>query len=164
MSAIDLLAKNLVTGLETLKMHLADFSDADMLVRPVPNANHAAWQVGHVLAFEVMCCKMYAPAAAPQGLPPDMEKTYGKEGSTSDDPKRFLKKDELLKHLAQVNAGLAGWVRSLSPEDLTKPGPEQFKGWVNTIGELILAIPVHETMHLGQIQVIRRKLGKKVLF
>src|SRR5689334_6145696 len=164
MSAIDLLAKNLVTGLEMLKMHLADFSDADMLVRPVPNANHAAWQVGHVLAFEVMCCKMYAPAAAPQGLPADMDKTYGKEGSTSDDPKRFLKKDELLKYLGQVNTGLAGWVRGMSPEDLAKSGPEQFKGWVNTIGELVLAIPVHETMHLGQIQVIRRKLGKKVLF
>jgi DinB superfamily len=120
--------------------------------------------VGHVLAFEVMCCKMYAPTAAPQGLPADMDKTYGKEGSTSDDPKRFLKKDELLKYLGQVNAGLAGWVRGMSPEDLAKPGPEQFKGWVNTIGELVLAIPVHETMHLGQIQVIRRKLGKKVLF
>jgi hypothetical protein len=31
-----------------LPMYVRDFSGADLLVRPVPGANHAAWQIGNV--------------------------------------------------------------------------------------------------------------------
>ena len=33
---------------QLLAGHLADFSEADMLVRPAESANHAAWQVGRL--------------------------------------------------------------------------------------------------------------------
>jgi hypothetical protein len=36
-----------------LPMYVRDFSDADLLVRPVPGANHAAWQIGNVIAGDV---------------------------------------------------------------------------------------------------------------
>ena len=32
-----------------LEWYVSDFSDADLLVRPVPGANHAAWQIGNVI-------------------------------------------------------------------------------------------------------------------
>jgi len=32
--------------------YLGDLSDADLLVRPVPNANHIAWQLGHLISSE----------------------------------------------------------------------------------------------------------------
>ena len=32
--------------------YLKDFSDADLLVRPVPAANHSAWQLGHLITSE----------------------------------------------------------------------------------------------------------------
>ena len=35
-----------------LQFTLGDFSDADMLARPAPSANHAAWQLGHLIAAE----------------------------------------------------------------------------------------------------------------
>src|SRR5437899_1498327 len=98
---IELLAKSLAGNLEMLKTHLADFSDDDMMVRPVPGANHAAWQVGHLLAFEAMLCGLYAQHAAPN-LPGDPQKTYGAEGSKSDDAALFLKKDDALKLLEQT--------------------------------------------------------------
>jgi hypothetical protein len=163
MNVSDLLANDMVQGQDLLKQHLADFSDADMLVRPVPAANHAAWQLGHLLAFEAMVCGMYVPQAAPK-LPENFSKIHGTDGAKIDDPRQFMKKDEMLKNLDQAHTALVNWVRQMSLEDLAKPGPEQFKGWVNTLGELALGIVGHATMHLGQIQVIRRKLGKKVLF
>ena len=61
--AISMLAKNLAGNFEMLKNHLSDFTDADMMVRPVPHANHAAWQVGHLLFFENMVAGIYAPSA-----------------------------------------------------------------------------------------------------
>jgi hypothetical protein len=163
MNVTELLAGNLAQGHETLKQHLADFSDADMFVRPTAGANHAAWQVGHLLSFETMLCGMYAPQAAPK-LPENFNKMHGSEGAKVDDPAQFLKKDEMLKLLDQSHGALVAWAKGMKPEDLDKPGPEKLKGWVNTVGELVLAIPMHATMHIGQIQVIRRRLGKKVLF
>ena len=50
MTTSQLLAAHLKHDLGTLKWHLADFADADYFVRPCPGANHAMWQVGHVLA------------------------------------------------------------------------------------------------------------------
>ena len=46
MTQTELLADMLNRNLEMLKATLGDFSDADMLVRPTPGANHAAWQLG----------------------------------------------------------------------------------------------------------------------
>jgi hypothetical protein len=160
---IKMLADGLSGNLDMLKTHLADFSDADMMVRPVENANHAAWQLGHLLTFEAMVCGMFNAKAAPK-LPDNAEKLYGKEGSKNDDKGAFIRKDEALTLLSKARGGLVEWARGLSDADLQKAGPEQFKGWVNTLGELITAIRDHTTMHIGQFQVIRRKLGKKVLF
>ena len=56
------------------------------------------------------------------------------------------------------------WVKTLTEADLAKPAPEQFKGWVATVGDLLFGILAHTTMHVGQIQVIRRKLGRPILF
>ena len=38
----------------TLHWYVGDFTDADLLVRPVPNANHIAWQLGHLIDSERM--------------------------------------------------------------------------------------------------------------
>ena len=160
---IKLLADGLAANLDMLKMHLADFSDADMMVRPVEGANHAAWQLGHLLTFETMVCGMYSPKSAPK-LPDNAQSLYGKEGAKNDDKGAFIRKDEALTLLGKARGGIIEWARGLSDADLQKPGPEQFKGWVNTIGELVLAIPSHASMHIGQFQVIRRKLGKPILF
>jgi hypothetical protein len=163
MAQLDLIANSLTSNFEMLKEHLAEFTDAEMLVRPVPNANHAAWQVGHLAVLEAMLCGMYVPEKAPK-MPADAEKTYGREGASSDDASRFFKKEEGLKILGQARGALVEWVKTMSEADLAKPAPEWCKGWVATIGELLLGIIGHTTMHVGQIQVIRRKLGKKILF
>ncbi|RYG77219.1 DinB family protein, partial [bacterium] len=83
---------------------------------------------------------------------------------TSDDPAAFATKAELLAGWeALVDALIAG-VRGKSDEELSKPSPEAYRGWAPTLGELALAQAFHMVMHVGQIQSIRRKLGKKVLF
>src|SRR5258708_34372986 len=108
MAQLDLLADNLAQNHDMLKQHLADFSDADMMVRPVPAANHAAWQLGHLLSFEAMLCGLYAPDAAPK-LPENFMKLHGKEGASIDDAGQFMKKDQALKLLDQTPAAPGSW-------------------------------------------------------
>src|SRR5271170_7679494 len=59
MTQMELSADVLTRNLEMLRMTLADFSDADMLVRPCPGANHAAWQLGHLTAAETRMTGMF---------------------------------------------------------------------------------------------------------
>jgi hypothetical protein len=53
---------------------------------------------------------------------------------------------------------------TLKPEDLDRPGAERFKEIAPTVGHVLSLIGSHLTMHVGQMQVIRRKLGKPILF
>ena len=75
-----------------------------------------------------------------------------------------FKKADLLAYLDQAREALAKWVKTLNQADLEKQTPPPISGFAPTVGHLILMIPIHTAMHLGQFQVIRRKLGKPVLF
>jgi hypothetical protein len=42
--------------------------------------------------------------------------------------------------------------------------PERLLRFAANVGQLCAMMPSHTMMHLGQFQVIRRKIGKPVLF
>jgi hypothetical protein len=69
-----------------------------------------------------------------------------------------------MKALAASKDAALATIRNLKWEDLSQPGPERLKHIVPTVGHVIHVIGSHWTMHVGQFQVIRRKLGKPVLF
>jgi hypothetical protein len=87
MDLMQLIAKDIADTLAMMKQHLADFSDADMLVRPVPNANHANWQVGHLLGFEVMVANLIGAKDVP-ALADNFKSQYNSEAAKSDDAAR----------------------------------------------------------------------------
>ena len=144
-----------------LQGHLADFSDADLLVRPAPGANHVAWQLGHLITSTTNCINMCTPGAMPE-LSADFLAKYNKESSKKDSG--FDSKDELLKRFSQVNDAATAWVQKLSDADKAMATPDKLKGFAPTVGGLAQALAGHVMMHVGQIQVARRKLGKPVLF
>jgi hypothetical protein len=163
MNPIELMADVMTSNLGVLKMTLADFSDADMLVRPAPKANHAAWQLGHLVTAENNMLRAVAPEGVP-ALPEGFAQKFTKEAAANNDRTAFPTKAETLEAYEKTRAAAAQWVRGLAPADLDKPGPERLRHLAPTWGHLALLIPSHTTMHLGQFQVIRRALGKPVLF
>ena len=48
-----LIARQLAFSRDTVLMTVENFSDAELLVRPVPAANHPYWQLGHLCDIEV---------------------------------------------------------------------------------------------------------------
>lgn len=163
MTQSELAAELLKTNLEMLKSTVADFSDADMLTRPCPGANHPAWQIGHLINSEVGMLNAVKPGMAPE-LPAGFSDKFKKDTASKDDPNFFPKKAELLDTFSKVRGATAQWVKGLSQADLEKPSPEKMRNWAPTIGHLTSMIPAHTMMHVGQLQVARRKLGKPVLF
>lgn len=147
-----------------LKMYVEDMSDADLFVRPVPEANHAAWQIGQVVVGDVMLVKEQLPDAAFPELPPGSLELYGKEGAKKDGPEGFLSKAEYLALFDSVRSATVAALESLTDADLDRPCTGKMASFAPTLGHLFLLVSNHTLMHAGQFTVIRRKLGKPVLF
>lgn len=163
MSTQEVLVQALTTSADMLKMTLADFSDADLLVRPLPNANHTAWQLGHLTVSEYHM--LSAQGAKLPELPAGFEARYAKETSTSNDPAKFNTKAELLEVFAKVRAASIAFTQNASDAQLSaQTANEQMRDFAPTTAALINIFPSHVMMHVGQFQVIRRKLGKPILF
>jgi uncharacterized damage-inducible protein DinB len=160
---MDLAAELLERNLGMLGAALADFSDADLLMRPCPNANHASWQLGHLIVAETNIINGFRPGAAAP-LPEGFDKKFKKDTAGNDDPAFFPRKNELLGQFAKTRAGTVAFVKSLKESDLDQPAPERFRGFIPTLGAALFMVPNHATLHLGQMQVLRRRLGKPVLF
>jgi hypothetical protein len=145
------------------RQYLADLKDADLLVRPVPGANHIAWQLGHLIGSEYGMTESICPGSSPP-LPAGFKQKHDKSTAKSDDPKAFLKKEEYLKLYDQVRAGTFKALDTVKDADFDKPAPEEVRSFCPTIGAVFMLHPQHWLMHAGQWAVVRRKLGKPPLF
>lgn len=142
---------------------LSDLSDADLLVRPVPNANHIAWQLGHFVMAEATMFLPKIPGAKPVTLPPWFVERHSKEAAASDSNAGFLTKAEYLALAETVRGATLEALSGLTDADLDK---DSGLGWdmVPTVASIFQIIANHELMHAGQFTVVRRALGKPVLF
>lgn len=163
MTILDINADVLKRSLDMFIGTLADFSDTDIYVRPCPGANTPAYQIGHLTNSETWMVSQINPAAMPK-LPEGFDKKFSKEACTNDQVGCFGAKAELLDHLSKARMATIAWVKTLKPEDLEKPAPEKLAKFCPTIGHVVSLLPTHFAMHMGQMQVARRKLGKPVVF
>ena len=163
MNAVDLLIKGLQTTQNMVLMTLDDFTDTELMTRPTSGANHVAWQLGHLAVGEAGMVNGIRAEAVP-AVPEAFAKRFTRETQGSDDPKTFGTKREMLDTFSRVRNDTIAFVKTLTDADLDAPGTPMLKAICPTAGESLLLQVFHTTMHLGQIQVARRRLGKKVLF
>jgi uncharacterized damage-inducible protein DinB len=162
MTAKDVIKQNLDFCRHVTTEYLKDLSDADLLVRPVPNANHIAWQLGHLISGERQM--VAAMGHAMPELPASFDNGHSKEGAASDDPKRFAKKSEYLSLMQKVRQGTLAALERTTDADLGKPGPEDMRAYAPTVQAVFSLVATHDLMHAGQFVTVRRKLGKPILF
>jgi uncharacterized damage-inducible protein DinB len=163
MTAKDAL-KTALTGTQNLlSWYLSDLSDADLLVRPVPAANHIAWQLGHLIHSEHSLLGQLSGAAYP-ALPAGWADQHGKSAAAMDPPKGFATKTEYLTRFNQAREATLTTLAKMSDADLDKPTQGKMAQFAPTLGALLLLQSNHTMMHVGQFTPVRRKLGKPVLF
>jgi len=147
-----------------LTMYLSDLSDADLLVRPVAGANHTAWQLGHLILAEAHLLGKDLPGAQYPALPPGFAEQHSKDTSAQEPPRGFATKQEYLAHLHKAREATLAALEKLSDADLDRPTVGPMAQFAPTLGALLLLVANHTLMHAGQFTVVRRKLGKPVLF
>ena len=164
MSGVQTIIAALESSKSWLETYVGDFTDAELLVRPVPGANHAAWQIGNVIGGDPFLVKAELPDAAFPPLPDGFAELHGSKGAMKDSDPGFLTKDGYLKLFAEVRAAAVAAVSKLTDADLDRPSHEKMKFAGPTLGHVLMFVALHTIMHAGQFTVIRRKLGKPVLF
>lgn len=147
-----------------LPMYLGDLSDADLLVRPAPSANHIAWQLGHLISSEVQLISGQVSGAVYPELPAGFGKQHGKETSAIEPPKGFAAKADYLSLFAKVREATVANLQKLSDADLDKPTTGSMAPYAPNVGAMFLLVSNHTLMHAGQFTAVRRTLGKPVLF
>ncbi|HEY1921949.1 MAG TPA: DinB family protein [Tepidisphaeraceae bacterium] len=160
MSNAEMFSKNILQTRGMLDMFLKDFSDAEMLFRPAKTANHATWQMGHLVNSVRNMVSACDPSVA---FPFEDDARFGKSKASIDDPAFFPKKAELLGRFDQAMDIAAAWIAKLSDAQLAQPTPERMHAFAPTVANLAILLASHPFLHLGQFTVMRRALGKPIL-
>jgi hypothetical protein len=163
MNARDAIKISLRSTQEMVQKYLADLSDDDLLVRPVPAANHIAWQIGHLIAAEAWMGGLIPGAKYPE-LPAAIQAQGDGKSANVTPPGGFPKKAEYLDWFNKVRKATIELVDRLSESDMDKASPPECAQWAPTVGHLLVLTSTHTMMHAGQFTVVRRALNKPVLF
>ncbi len=163
MKAQDVLRTALQGTQHLLNAYLADLSDADLLVRPVPGANHIAWQLGHLIASESRMAE-FGPAFKYPALPAGFDRQHSKETAQINPPRGFSTKEQYLNLFNAIRQVTVAALDKLSDQDLDRASTGPMAQWAPTLGALLMLTSNHTLMHAGQYTVVRRKLGKPILF
>jgi uncharacterized damage-inducible protein DinB len=162
MNARDAIQSMLGSTQHMVEWYVSDLSDADLLVRPVPGANHIAWQLGHLITAEPFLIRTELPDAVYPELPAGFAQQHTKETSTSDTG--FRPKAEYLEWSKKMRGTTKALVEQLADADLDRPSTGRMAKFAPKLADLIILVANHSMMHAGQFTVVRRKLGKPVLF
>jgi hypothetical protein len=148
------------SGAHIAKQYIDDLTDAELLHRPAPKANHINWQLGHLIAAEHKMVSDALPGSMPP-LPPGFVEKYAMDKVGVDDPKSLCTKAELMATFEAQRAATLAALGKASASDLEKP----CEGWTPNVAAVFSgAAGVHWLMHVGQWAVVRRQLGRPPLF
>lgn len=157
-----LILSNLSQSDFVVSSYLADLSPDELLERPVPGANHIAWQLGHLISSERHLVNQAVPDRMPP-LPAGFAERHTKQTAGGDDPAAFLSKQEYLAVAGQVRAAALSLLEGLQPSDFDRP-VTKVPPFAKTVGDTFLLVGNHWLMHAGQWAVVRRKRGRAPLF
>jgi hypothetical protein len=161
-TAKNLLRQSIEMGHMVTRAYIEDLTDAELLVRSAPGANHIAWQLGHIIgSARGMLAGLGREVPA---LPDGFEAAYTREMADSDDPAKFATKAEYLALLDRMKDASLAAVETTPDCELDAPGPESMREYCPTVGAVLMLLGSHMLMHAGQFVPIRRKLGKPPLF
>jgi hypothetical protein len=163
MKAKDALKIGLTSTQNLVAWYIGDLTDQDITVRPVPNANNIAWQMGHLIEGEAGLGAALPEATYPE-LPASIKGQYGKKTASTAPAGGYLTKNQYLEWFNKVRAASLANVDKLSDADLDKPNPGPMAQFAPLYADLVVLLANHTLMHAGQFTVVRRALNKPILF
>ncbi|SMP78029.1 DinB superfamily protein [Neorhodopirellula lusitana] len=129
--------------------------------RPNGATSQIAWQVGHLAVSQYGLLMFRMRGRHPDDLeliPGRFRKAYARGSKPSDSADGQLTPDELFDKLARVHELAMQEIANVDPVSLLDPLDMPYAAYPCKLGAALFC-PLHETLHAGQIGVIRRGLG-----
>lgn len=127
--------------------------------RGVPT--HVAWQVGHLAVSQYGLLMFRMRGRRPEDLdliPGRLRKTYGRGGKPPASSDKQPSADELFDKLAEVHRLAMDEIAMIDPATLLETVDMPYAVYPCKLGA-VLFCPMHESLHAGQIGLLRRALG-----
>lgn len=135
------------------------------LVQPEGLNTHVAWQVGHLAVAEYGLMLFRQRGRNPgdmQLLPGWLRKKYGRGSVPAEVDEKTATPQELRQRLDAIHAQTLAEVPDLAAETLAEPTDMPYTAYPMKIGALLFC-PLHESLHAGQIGLLRRAHGLEPL-
>jgi hypothetical protein len=136
---------------------IEDLTPPEYLHRCVPNGNCTAWLLGHLAISNRRAATMLGATDLP-ALPDGFEKRFSRDESAPA-ATDFGDVSQLLPIFEQTCDLLIDTVQRATPERLNAPLDKPSPMFKNA-GEMAAFISLHSAVHVGQITMIRRSLGR----
>ena len=146
MNGIGAIKAALESTRHVLKMYVDDFTDADLFVRPVPAANHAAWQIGQIIVGDIYLVRSGPARRGLSRAPARLDGAVRQGGAKKDGPEGFLTKAEYLALFDAVRSATIAALETFTDADLDRPTTGDMAAFAPTLGHLFLAASNH-TLH-----------------
>ncbi len=130
-------------------------------ISPTGASSHIAWQVGHlaVSQYGLMLFRQRGRAEGDLELMPGwLRKRFGRGSVPPTDPIEIPTKASLLECLSKIHAASLAALPGFSAEQLLQPTEMPYAAHPNKLGALLFC-PLHESIHIGQIGILRRLHG-----
>lgn len=162
MDAKEIIIRSLKGTANVISLSLADLADEDLLVRPVPGANHIAWQLGHLICACNNMMNLIKPGSMPE-LPPGFAAAHAKDRASDDRKENFLTKSQYMELMDKQREAVISLINDFPPDQLDQPGPERIRALAPKNADLFSLQASHPMMHVGQFTVVRRLLNKPIV-
>ena len=130
-------------------------------VIPAGATSHIAWQVGHlaVSQYGLMLFRQRGRAEGDLELMPGwLRKKFGRGSMPPTESSEIPTKSELLASLERIHHAAMAAVPTFTFEQLTEPTEMPYAVYPIKLGALLFC-PLHESIHAGQIGLLRRMHG-----
>ena len=121
-----------------------------------PTANHAAWIVGHLGWAENSILNLLKTGDGVDDA--DWKPLFGQGSQPTPDPTRYPPVDELLGFFRERRERMGAFLDRQSNDTLLAMLPPGTHRLFTDLASVFEFIPFHETMHMGQLTVVRQSL------
>lgn len=150
------------TRAQSEKLLIAFQTPEDWTYQLAPGTNHALWFAGHMAVTDNMFIGIVAPERVKDMQ--EWEKLFGMGSQPTSDPEHYPPAAEVLDVMRGRRGVLLGLLEEQTEEQLAQSTPEGTLDFIPDFASVWEIAISHESMHAGQITVIRRALGHAPLF
>jgi len=165
MNGRDAIVRELKSTQRFAGWYIEDLTDEELLVRPVPGANHIAWQLGHLILAEqsMIGAQGLAGVTLPE-LPAGFREQHAKDKAADTSNTGYATRSQYLDLFRKTRKATIAGLEALSDAELERPSKGEMAKNAPQLADMFLLQANHTLLHVGQFTIVRRKLGKPVLF